>query len=393
MSLLESIRAGRALRNVGGIQNDASAPAVTATLEISDKYDALVLQANIENWAALLERGGFTPQTLLVPITLVQGALLLRAYERLERADCAEAVHAAAEGYIMTGTTSAALVPEEAELLEELGPAIQKAIDKLGEGGGEGKGKGQGKGCFMKLSSRSPKDAAARSGVFEEYYARAVRNAEPDLDEQRKLWILCQAEGAALRFADAASVIRALVLSERVWQDMTLAFRHRETWQQNVILRKWEAVPIDMEFRTFIANGRLTSISQYAYQLFSPRLNDAVQLKLAIAAIQTMFASLWPILAKAGFTNCVLDFGVIPPKEAGGSWGATLIEINPFEETTDGALFSWTRERDVIEGTDAGMAYPVVRINEKKRTGALAMIPRGWKEVIARVESQLHLDG
>jgi hypothetical protein len=27
---------------------------------------------------------------------------------------------------------------------------------------------------------------------------------------------------------------------------MTLAMRHPETWEQNVILRKWEPVPIDM---------------------------------------------------------------------------------------------------------------------------------------------------
>jgi hypothetical protein len=135
----------------------------------------------------------------------------------------------------------------------------------------------------MKLSSRSPKDAAARSGVFESYYARAVRDERGklrELDDEQKLWILCESEGAALRFRDAASVVRALVLSERVWQvlfsflnmillvehlwaffqDMTLAMRHPETWRQNVILRKWEPVPIDMVGAWFLQSIVAVSI-------------------------------------------------------------------------------------------------------------------------------------
>ncbi|KAJ7691027.1 hypothetical protein B0H17DRAFT_1063918 [Mycena rosella] len=375
MALLESIRAARPLRKAGGILHDASAPSLVETLQITREYDARVLQANIERWGGALV--GLTPRTLLVPLTQAHAVLLLRAYESLEHA--AEVVGAAAAGYTASGRTSAALVPEEAALLEGLGPQIQRAIDALSTGEG---------GCFVKLSSRSPKDAAARSGVFDRHYVQAV-HAERELDDERRLWILCEAEGAALRFADAAAVVRALVLSERVWQDMTLALRHPESWEQNIVLRKWEAVPVDMEFRTFVSGGRITGISQYAYQLCSPRLNDGAQLTLAIAAIRNVFDTLWPILVNQEFSACVLDFGVISPMDGEGKWGATLIEINPFEETTDGALFSWTRERDVIEGKMEGVEYPVVRITERKRTGALAMVPRGWKEVMARVEKQL----
>ncbi|KAJ7362314.1 hypothetical protein DFH08DRAFT_731694 [Mycena albidolilacea] len=388
MSLLDGIRAGRQLRKVG-IQHDSSAPSLVDNVKLTDEYDAIVLQANIENWGSAV--ADFTPKTMQVPLTLAQGRLLLRAYEKLEH-DRENIVSAAAAEHVAVSAsasaegrtnTSGPLVPEEAQLLEELGARVQAAIDELAPGDGA-------TGCFMKLSSRSPKDAAARSGVFESYYARAVRDEHGklrELDDEQKLWMLCESEGAALRFRDAASVLRALVLSERVWQDMTLAMRHPETWRQNVILRKWEPVPIDMEFRTFVSNGRLTAISQYAYQLYSPRLNDAAQLQLAIAAIRDLYNDLWPILAKTGFSSCVLDFGVIPPPPAaGGAWRATLIEINPFEETTDGALFSWTRERDIFEGKAAGLEYPVVRITETKRTGALAMVPMGWKEVMAKVE-------
>ncbi|KAJ7624840.1 hypothetical protein FB45DRAFT_87601 [Roridomyces roridus] len=377
MSLLDSIRAAKQLRKVGSIAHDASAPSlIVDTLQISNKYDTLVLQANIENWNTLLSE--FTPKTILVPLTPAQGTLLLRAYEALESAALAEAIDAAAAQYVRSGKTGAPLVPEESLLLEQLGQEIQTAIDALG-----------GSGCFVKLSSRSPKDAAARSGVFEAHYIRAVQ-AAVELDDEQRLWILCQSEGAALRFKDAASVVRSLVLSERVWQDMTLAMRHPDTWQQNIILREWQPVPIDMEFRTFISKTRMTAISQYAYQLCSPRLTTAEKLDPAIAAIRTLYEDrLRPILsASPAFADCVIEFGVIPPESEGGEWRAIVIEINPFEETTDGGLFSWTRERQLIEGTEEGVEYPVVRVTERKRTGALAMVPSRWKEVVRRVEGR-----
>ncbi|KAJ7488122.1 hypothetical protein FB451DRAFT_732231 [Mycena latifolia] len=380
MSLLESIRVGRPLRNAGGIAHDSSAPHLTDTLALTAEYDARVLQANIERWGDVLHAAGLTPRTLLVPLTRAHAALLLRAYEALDRAESAEAVRTAAAAYTASGRTSLPLVPEEAALLAELGPPIQHAIDALADAED---------GCFVKLSSRSPKDAAVRSGVFAAHYGWACREHPDALDDARRLWIVCEAEGAALRFADAAAVVRALVLSERVWQDMTLALKHPDEWEQNVVLRKWEAVPIDMEFRTFVANGRITAISQYAYQLCSPRLTDSAQLALAVAAIRAAYESLWPLLVQQGYTDCVLDFGVVPPKEADGAWGASLIEVNPFEETTDGALFSWTRERPLIEGRAEGVAYPVVRVTERARTGALAMVPRAWKDVMARVEREL----
>lgn len=65
-----------------------------------------------------------------------------------------------------------------------------------------------------------------------------------------------------------------------------------------------------------------------------------------------------------------------------------MIEINPMEETTDGALFSWNQERDILEGTRANVEYPIVRITESPRTGSLVMLPKGWKIVTERVEKQ-----
>ncbi|KAF7308075.1 cell division cycle protein 123-like protein [Mycena kentingensis (nom. inval.)] len=393
MSLLESIRAGKHLKKVG-IVHDASAPSLVDTLTISAQYDAAILSANIEHWAAPLEALGLTAPTRFVPLSTHHARLLLRAYEVLEGADSAEKVAAAAAHYAATGEVGAPLCAEEGELRAVLGDSVQRAIDALGSPDSSDTVAG---GCFVKLSSRSPKDAAARSGVFERHYAaalRTVRAAAEDLDDVKRMWIVCEAEGAALRFKITDEVVRALVLSERVWQDMTLALRHPHSWTQNIILRTWQPVPIDLEFRTFVAGGRITAISQYAYQLCSPRLVVQEEKEKAVRAIQHAFAQLWPVLSGKGWERCVLDFGVIP-QDGDAEWRATLIELNPFEETTDSALFSWTRERAIIEGrctdTSCSVEYPVVRVTETKRVAALSMIPRGWKDVMQRVEADTEL--
>ncbi|KAJ7121466.1 hypothetical protein C8R44DRAFT_876871 [Mycena epipterygia] len=310
MALLESICAGRPLQKVGGIEHDASASSLVQTLQISHKYDALVLQVNIENWG--LDLAQFTPQTISVPLTLAHGSLF-QAYENFKHA-------AVVAAYLASGEPSRPLIPEEE--LTALGPQIQRAIDEL-SGVDQSAVR-----CFMKLSAQSPKDAAARSGVFEAHHPQALRDV-PGLDDKQKLWVLCASEGAALR--------------------------------QTPPLCNY-TVPINIG-----PYGRHIAVRVCANCV--PRLIDSAQLNFTISAIHTVYDALWPILAAHGFNACVQDFDA----------------TNPFEETTDGVLFSWTQERDVIKGTaehdfiegkTEGVDYLVVQITECKRTGALAMISR-----------------
>ena len=113
------------------------------TLEITQKYDAAVLSANIENWASLLGPG-LTPETRFVEISKAQGEWLLKSYEATERQYLA--VEAAAKEFVNTGKMDGYLNPYEQQLMEQLGPGIQKAIDELSEGLEK-------KGCFVKTSS------------------------------------------------------------------------------------------------------------------------------------------------------------------------------------------------------------------------------------------------
>lgn len=49
-----------------------------------------------------------------------------------------------------------------------------------------------------------------------------------------------------------------------------------------------------------------------------------------------------------------------------------VIELNPFMVTTDGALFSWEHERDLLEGADKETIF---RITERPKIGSTSMLP------------------
>jgi len=56
-----------------------------------------------------------------------------------------------------------------------------------------------------------------------------------------------------------------------------------------------------------------------------------------------------------------------------------VIELNPFMETTDGALFSWQHERHLLEGNPN---KPLFRITEKVRPGSWTMLPISIRQLI-----------
>jgi hypothetical protein len=56
-----------------------------------------------------------------------------------------------------------------------------------------------------------------------------------------------------------------------------------------------------------------------------------------------------------------------------------VIEINPFLETTDGALFSWQHERESIL---QNFEQFTLRITERPKSGARAMLPLSLRKII-----------
>lgn len=92
------------------------------------------------------------------------------------------------------------------------------------------------------------------------------------------------------------------------------------------------------------------------------------------------------MLARGGFETCVVDVALLP---AATTWQPRVIELNPFLPSTDSGLFSWDRERALLEGRVQEVAYPVLRVCERPRKGGLAMVPKAWKDVVLAVRREM----
>ncbi|QEH36551.1 hypothetical protein OJF2_51350 [Aquisphaera giovannonii] len=137
-------------------------------------------------------------------------------------------------------------------------------------------------GCFVRLSSRSPKDF---------YY--------PGIP----------------RLKTGEEVTNALLGSMRILDDLT-EYRYADA-ACYLLLREFRSIPAHEEFRCFIREGRIAGVSQYQYRDFFPEL---IADRDSVAA--RCFAFLESILPKLHVQNIVVDvwLGETP----------LLIEINPY---------------------------------------------------------------
>jgi len=67
---------------------------------------------------------------------------------------------------------------------------------------------------------------------------------------------------------NAKEAIDLLLHSRRTWQDYTLALKHPTRWNQHLIVRKFDELFVDLEFRCFVSKNQMTAISQYHHLCF-----------------------------------------------------------------------------------------------------------------------------
>lgn len=157
-------------------------------------------------------------------------------------------------------------------------------------------------GAFVRLGSRSPKDAPF--GLM-----------------------------TGCRASSSAQVIRLLTDgSQRVAFDLRLALRYGLA--PRIYLREWHDIPWEAEWRCFFHHGGLVGISQYHRRPLSEP--DRRRAELARPAIESMAATLH---REMGDGPLVFDVFI-------DTNGVRLIELNPWGEPTDACLFDWQRPFD-----------------------------------------------
>jgi hypothetical protein len=327
---------------------DRSAPNLVADMsdaEVSAHIGSL-LDFNIEAWLPLL--GEWTFPTAFVPLT-IDDAIVLR--------DACQTNDSAAPGL--------------ASLIDRLAPTLASMMLDNGD-----------RGAFVKLSSRSAKDAPGMSRTLDRTFAE---RCPPDASENARLRLLFEIATDFMRMRSATQVVSALVCSERVLQDLNVALQRLDRFHENVVVRRWIDIAVDMEFRGFVHRGRLRALSQYNHVFHSERvvaLRDEI-LHLIVTAFDTHIRA----RLAARFESYVVDFALTGGRFAFDAAAAAadervwVIELNPFASSTDGALFSWRNDSAVLLGTDD--AVPIeFRVRQQYDTSVRAQLEIRWRELL-----------
>jgi len=107
-----------------------------------------------------------------------------------------------------------------------------------------------------------------------------------------------------------------------------------------VIIREWVDLPIAYEFRTFVSQKKINAISQYFDNCY---FDQVLQNKKIILSL---ILSLWEKASeKISFQNGIIDFGITSNLNH-----IYIIECNPFDQMTGGALFDYFTDWEVITG-------------------------------------------
>jgi len=334
------------------------------------EYQRYIQAFNIERWLKPLD--GVTFPTVMSDISPAEARELAGCYESFK-----------------SGVES---IQPSHTLIESL----QRSVEEVDHGCG----------VFIKTSSRSAKDFANHERLQAEFGTRLANLPNPTghegTCENDQMIAMSYASMELLRMRSASEALEFFAKSERTWNDMVLALACEENgWEEHAIVRRWVDLEPDMEFRCFVANGCLTAISQYHHLVYFPRLvsnRDSVLLRL-LAAFHEISPRLEGITPRNGY---VLDIAVelrsgeasLPgitsrePMSADAFVAVWAVEVNPFFDTADGCLCSWTKNLSLLITPVAEGTPPDFRIRTAPARGSSSLLYKDWKEAIRTAAEQ-----
>eukprot|EP00698_Gefionella_okellyi_P025658 TRINITY_DN9462_c0_g1_i1.p1 TRINITY_DN9462_c0_g1~~TRINITY_DN9462_c0_g1_i1.p1 ORF type:complete len:367 (-),score=90.43 TRINITY_DN9462_c0_g1_i1:232-1332(-) len=220
---------------------------------------------------------------------------------------------------------------------------------------------------FVRLSSRSPKDAVLELPTFRAEYEDALRTilqseqtsgehtrpvATSDADVNARLRALYHAGTAAMRVGTGEEAVRLFILSDRIQNDMrdALALAQQAEAagdtrpQMQVAIREFSRFDVTWELRAFVHRGRMTALTQYNEVVYFPLLVQMRE-RLLPDVQQFMDTVLLPRLPTA-LQSCVCDL-ILFPDETFSRFDVKVVELNPFAEFAGSGLFAWEKPADL----------------------------------------------
>ncbi|KAJ6254512.1 cell division cycle protein [Anaeramoeba flamelloides] len=344
----EELKKARNKLKKNKIQNNCEKPTFNMmTEEDLSQFQKEQLDINIEEWLDLIPE--YTFKTEYYPLPMELGKLFMEAYETRQK----------------TGK----ITEEIKEKLKEYANSIQKVIERVKE---------DSDGVFIKSSSRSAKDSVIYETKFKDNYRTNFLKLENN--ENNKLISLLITGMALLKTKDAYQMLQLWTQSERIYQDMIVATKFPDRFNEHFAVRKWQDMEVDMEFRAFVYDGHLTAISQYNHFCYFPRLLEMKE------KLQNLMVTFWKENLRdklhKKFPEYVVDFCIV-----GENYDKVMvIELNPFKYTTDSALFSWEKERKSILTNPEQFEFRLVK---SVRSGSKSLISSSWRKVMDEVDEEL----
>ncbi|KAL1510145.1 hypothetical protein AB1Y20_006477 [Prymnesium parvum] len=337
--LAQQLRSEVTLRKASHLCNDRSLPRVGPEhLEEEldqEKHEMHYLQLGMEKWLPHVSELSF--ETAAVPLSMADGRLLRQCYAHL---------HGRTYYDDSSLPTSSSLPPELVSALSDLGQRLYPTMKALGA---------DGLGVFGKLSGRSAKDAPLHTARLDAALLAQLSEHRAE-DDNTRLLCLFEASLALMRLTEPAALLWMLINSQRVDEDLDVALRHPEEWDQAIIIRRWwDGVATDLEFRMFVVDGEPTGLTQYNQLVYSPRVASRGA-AIAAALCEYYKTQVYPKLVSTQFYAAVggrftCDLALHPSaldKLTSSQGNAPLsnediklVELNCFYEATGMGLFDY----------------------------------------------------
>mmetsp|Transcript_30825 Transcript_30825/g.43148 ORF Transcript_30825/g.43148 Transcript_30825/m.43148 type:complete len:410 (-) Transcript_30825:99-1328(-) len=367
----------------GSPEDEEKFPYPKIKCNLHDPKDPL----RVEHWYKIL--GEATFKTQVTPLSHPEARLLCKLYEtqrmllsliyseKKKSGKSYGAINWDSEAYTAVVRQSRERIsPEEAKTLEGVIQKLEgglKAMDaaKLG--------------AFVRLSTRSAKDAALNSEKIKYFIRQEIEASSPlatnNTDSVMEiatedLRIYTRACSFALRCHTVDDVLRQFTSSTRIYHDIMRVELNlgEKAFDLQLVFRKWEDIDPEREFRCFVYNGKLTAATQYYKETYVP------EFKTKRKEIENCIRGAWDrvkmALAKVPIPHYAID--VIVPKSFDPK-DAWVVELNYFAPHSGQALFSWHNKADRLSLHQLPFE---LRILESPLTGSLSRIHPPLKKFI-----------
>jgi hypothetical protein len=234
----------------------------------------------------------------------------------------------------------------------------------------------QGNCVVVKMSDRSPKDAAFARGRVE----RVLR--DDFATAPRSLVTVYRAMMRSLRCESGRGALLMLLDSFRVLEDVRqrLLFSDQgHPWRLDVCVRKFDSrIDPVVEYRCFARGTLLVAVGQYIHDCCIAEICEHHEEHAR--AIQISWNRVSEALA-AKYAGLVIDFAIVDGE-------AVIVELNPFDESTDACLFNYTLNKTLLEvGPDVpsfrGTTFAFKYVESPGK--ATKTQERWWRKILATV--------